>query len=130
MTRNIELLTKVRDAIANEDAHFNMGSWFTDDFVNHSKTACGTASCIAGWAIAIAKPKLTYLKVKSGVTNIYSIAKNALGLSEEDADWLFYGQFTHSILIEEITKDKAIKALNHLIDGKSIFNETGEEIQF
>lgn len=49
---NYELLRQVRDAITDESNGFYMGSWFS---APRDPNVCGTAACIAGHAIAIAK---------------------------------------------------------------------------
>ena len=60
MSLNLELLQKVRDAIADEGNAFDMGGWGVAvsprtwwPAIRRAPTDCGTPACIAGWAIRI-----------------------------------------------------------------------------
>lgn len=118
MSRNIELLKQVRDAISAENSHFNMNDWFTPAFYSGGAPACNTPSCIAGHTIAIAYPYSTYIRMEN---NIFESARLALGLTNDEASWLFYGLFDAKQKgIEHISKSQAIYALSHLIDGEEI----------
>lgn len=52
---NTELLLKVKEQILKEPLQFIMGNWFQTkhEIVQEPIPNCGTAACIAGWAIAI-----------------------------------------------------------------------------
>jgi len=56
-TINVALLRKIQKKILDEPGQFQMRTWYstTDDFHNQVKVNCGTAACIGGWAVTIAK---------------------------------------------------------------------------
>jgi hypothetical protein len=55
---NIELLKEIRKNILKFPGQFNMLTYFAStDSVGDAATGCGTAACIAGWAIYLNKKK-------------------------------------------------------------------------
>lgn len=56
-TINVALLRKIQKQILAEPRQFQMNTWFseTDDFHKQVEVKCGTAACIGGWAVTIAK---------------------------------------------------------------------------
>lgn len=64
MTLNVELLERVKAHILEEPRRFEMASW-----AEHSDDApCGTAACIAGWALILEKGARL---LDDGVTLLY-----------------------------------------------------------
>ena len=62
---NVELLQKVRDAIADEGTPFDMGTWgvgvsattwWMEDY-DSEPSECNTPACVAGWAIRLSPLK-------------------------------------------------------------------------
>lgn len=47
---NVKLLKQIRKAILNQPRQFDMRGWFV---TSANTPNCGTAACIAGWAIAL-----------------------------------------------------------------------------
>lgn len=97
---------------------FNMENFVSDGYGNHPATAkpnsisCNTVCCIAGMACFL------YPRIANG--NNYEIsAAKILGLTEKQADFLFYGGFKHAGFFSEITREEAAQALERLA-------ETGE----
>ena len=86
---NVELLKKVRDAILEHPDWFDMEYWLGDT----KTSSCGTTGCIAGWAVSISRGKSVsqYYEdnLKSSI-GLYPRARDAVGLTEQQADKLFY----------------------------------------
>lgn len=120
---NRERITQLRDVLAElPPERFNIRYWATDratgrphpilstfeaDFsiVKHD---CGTAACIAGWALTLFKPE---------VTNIGSSAQTVLGLTNEQAYELFEPEgYSDEDANERFTAQAAVAALDHLLD--------------
>ena len=74
---------------------------------------CGTAACIAGEAVLLAYEEGVNYLLEKGV---YPVAKDYLGLSCSEAEWLFMGEFSPRPL-HAITKEEAIRAIDSLIEG-------------
>lgn len=67
---NISLLRKIQKAILKYPNQFNMGWWFQEcDSQGDPAGRCGTAACIAGWAVALSRQfngkKLNVVKNKT-----------------------------------------------------------------
>lgn len=134
---NIENLKKVRQAVIDSPA-FDMTSFFSIERENGKITyestvssavmhrtvnPCGTTACIAGeCAILIQKE---YEDTGEGrdlseQPDFYTddIAREYLGLTVKQADWLFYGGFSKNSLCE-ITKEQAVEAIEYMIEHGS-----------
>jgi hypothetical protein len=100
---NVELLKKVADEILARPEQFRMESWFTPKL--DSIPECGTACCIAGWAITIAtdariEGKFAPLVARRGFSfgdagpvsscSAHVAAQKALDLTSAQAELLFY----------------------------------------
>ncbi len=88
---NIELLEKTRDQILSHPDQVNMQDWFNHkNGLNEEAGGCGTAACIAGWALFVANnaEKLTDLPIPFDAPA--RRAKEALWLSDAEADRLFF----------------------------------------
>lgn len=97
---NVRLLRAIQRQIAKEPRQFIMSSWFKKD---DSYPNCGTAACVAGWAIAVSRKKTPlqaaislspgfsaseYLSPQS-VVRISPRAGRLLGLDQDQRDRLF-----------------------------------------
>lgn len=92
---NVRLLQKVKAHILEEPNRFQMGYWikkgdpgtevFIDYRVDGRRTrrlpACGTAACLAGWAVQLIDPTIT--------SDIELKAERLLGLSRQQSFKLF-----------------------------------------
>lgn len=128
---NIERIKQLREYLSSnfDETRFDMGRWCR--LTEQHENICKTASCLAGWAIAVFEPNATtslsvgyLLKVGEHRFELPTYAADLLELSEDEADWLFRGFFVGDEMhLEDITLAHAIKALDHLIAGGSIFDE-------
>ncbi len=80
---------------------FYMGSWY-------ERTACGTTACLAGTAAAQAgwEPKFNAVGiaeyvVRDGVVRaVWAVAREYLGLTEDQASVMFFATNIHGVLAE------------------------------
>ena len=109
---NLEKAREVALQIRKDDgAHWNQRSWWRNaDSALHLISAqmptcdllerkCGTTGCVAGWAIALEYPDAVFtgsVFIRAGQPRqaISFEAQHVLGLSEEQAGWLFYDERT------------------------------------
>lgn len=99
---NVELLKKVKAAILAEPRQFVMSTWFTR--LDPNIPNCGTAACIAGWALAIAwreTPATARHRTDHRDFEVDIAARHVLGLNECEASDLFFtlswpNQFRHA----------------------------------
>lgn len=97
-------------------AEFNMS------FFAPADSPCGTACCIGGHALLEFRPEL--LRGDGTFDTefcVFETAKETLGLSELEADALFYGLWQESRVtggapLETLSKAAAIRELNRLAD--------------
>ncbi len=93
---NTKFLKQIAATILEHPKQFRMESFFsTINSMEQRPDRCGTACCIAGWAIALAenlKPNEAWDSVceTEGEAEAHDIAKELLGLTENQADRLFY----------------------------------------
>ena len=111
-----------------EVASFNI-DWFfmkissmimtVEEFLALDKSIPKTA-CIAGIA-----------SILSGAKNglAWDVAQAWLELDDDETSWLFEGHFSKRAIKRHITKEEAIEAIQWLIDGHEIFNDTLENIK-
>jgi hypothetical protein len=109
MTRNVELLTRVRDLIREDPSKLDMSDW---------ARPCGTTACIAGWAVQLAGDKLEFgdhqvvSRAQDGtLCDVDTRAADLLGLNEYEVNALFYCE-----------NEDAIPYLTDLIAGDDIVN--------
>lgn len=125
---NIELLKKVRDAIADEEnpIGFDMGHFFCitkrctseksiDGMIEELERSkgCGTTACIAGHAVAVAlktKMKLPAL----GYESISLAARNLLELTPQQAEYLFVGYWSQDGIL--VNKEETLAYLDKVIE--------------
>jgi hypothetical protein len=92
---NVELLLKVKEQILKEPAQFQMAWIFTrhivDSYTDIDRDKipnCGTAACIAGWAISIHRG-MTPKQVSDSEIGGWEDAQELLGIGRGWADELF-----------------------------------------
>ena len=120
----LELLQRVRDAIADEGTPFDMGQWGVAVSprtwwpANQCAPAdCGTPACIAGWAIRIGQRRRRSPPPRartSGYSNphIEALASRLLGL---DGNILFYRSFWPDWAIDLPERQGALALLDALM---------------
>lgn len=115
---NRERLLSLADAIEQRflPLGFDMSS-YCNDYVLTVKdvptlpTACGTTACVAGWAVALfGDPGF---KIAGG-SEIWDVARELLGLSPSQADWLFLGVFAYPKELNRISDAEAVAACRQL----------------
>lgn len=127
---NIPLLKAVRDKIASEPHQFEMAHYFTrfldcKDAHKIKIPDCGTACCIAGWALAIHKGKKPNVLKDDGASTGREAA-GVLGIDHIGSECLFHESFWPSqfkslngIDFSYLTKKQqaklAVKRINHFI---------------
>lgn len=107
MSLKDELIT----AIINEQNHFDM-SCFVKEGTENEIPSCNTASCIAGWIMALRPDKTTKILERNGVlyedSEPADIAKEIWSEEEPDCAALdFYGEKC-STYLENISREEAI----------------------
>jgi len=85
---NIKLLKQIRKQILKEPKQFYMGEWFTTVTETHIPN-CGTAACIGGWAIALAK-KVNPAQAHDIFLRNTMLPEELLELECDEAERLFY----------------------------------------
>lgn len=117
---NTTLLILIQDAIKAHPKHFDMRSWYRD-------TDCGTAACIAGWAIQFGSffkdTDIEHMQVKYEYpvdTSIETGARRMLGMTSNQAYRLFYSPaWIPEDRIEDWLKPEgAIEYIDQILDGK------------
>jgi hypothetical protein len=123
-------LLDVADAIeagAVADLGFNMALCVSDELPDRSGRGCGTVGCVAGWAVTVldsdGKRHTTPLSASALSVAYNSVVwqrgRDRLGLTEEQADWLFLGRWhkssrTDGVKIGLITPAEAVAELRRL----------------
>ncbi len=111
---NVDNLVTVRSLISmHPERHCQ------DTFFSHSDsnpiTDCGTTACVAGWTVAMLGMTSDDIFAASPYVSTSCIARDALGLSDEEADKLFFGT-----LSEEDPEAAALAMLDEFIEkGKA-----------
>lgn len=93
---NVRLLRAIQRQILKEPLQFTMETWFWSypSGFRYSIPNCGTAACIAGWALAVSKKisphkaKLNYYKTESA--KLPDMAFPLLGVDANQGGRLFY----------------------------------------
>jgi hypothetical protein len=89
---NVELLQQIKAAILAEPLKFDMSAWFHAD----QNSPCGTAACIAGWAVTIQMKAEKLREARfaydagDGNEGVERDGKKALGLTDQQAYRLFF----------------------------------------
>ena len=122
---NTENMLKLADLLDNvKPAKFNMGSWCQntdgEDTSADHVGECGTTACIAGWAVVVAIPEpIKRIEVLGDdQSGIAEFARDFLGLTEKQTDYLFYGDWRYRIpkadRLDWDTPKRAAEAVRYL----------------
>ncbi len=91
---NIKLLRKIKRTILARPTQVNMQSWFSSHGARTQRPkGCGTAGCIAGWCVSLARKDKTIRDTINQVVNEDSVpdcAAKELELTYEQQRDLFY----------------------------------------
>ena len=125
---NLENFKKVRDQIAMmEDKNFSMAS-FADVIKDETGYQCGTVMCIAGWAASMLEDVVISVDI-----DIVSFRENDvlvspdllgakfLGLTILERDFVFYGDWSDTRHLPDITKEETVAYLDRVIGTGSVF---------
>lgn len=90
---NIRLLRRIQKAILKHHRQFDMSYWFTGrDATGKPAGGCGTAGCIAGWAVHLARKNKTLAATRAEVESAAAEARQLLGLGAIEAGRLFFSE--------------------------------------
>ena len=117
---NFEKLQIVRDTIASNPEHFNMGNFLgstSDDVEMPNRageflTTCGTVACIAGYTVAIFKPNHYRF-------HISKTAGKILEISNEEETYIFLGHWSPNNLTN-ISVEETLWYLDGVLKTKDI----------
>lgn len=136
---NTELFALVRDAIKGQPGRHDQSTWESTNV----ETSCGTTRCVAGWAIHLTtgekvfhwEPGLAFVEVSSsvralaaehgiqaepddrdGMTLIPGLAASLLGLSQAQADVLFYADNDKALTCVELAADGNLYGFERALD--------------
>lgn len=117
---NFEKLQIVRDAIASNPKHFNMGNFLGStsddvempDCAGEYLTTCGTVACIAGYTVAIFKPNCYRFYIST-------TARNILEISNEEENYIFMGLWSLNSL-SDISAEETLWYLDGVLNTKDI----------
>jgi hypothetical protein len=92
---NVRLLRRIQRRILKEPRQFQMDDLYsaTDDFGKEVTANCGTAACIAGWAVALSSgisPREASILDSTGQQNTWGLAVKKLGLESGRPLFLVY----------------------------------------
>lgn len=134
---NTELFAKIRDVIKDQPGRHDQSRW------ESTLSGCGTARCVAGWAIHLTtgkkvvywEPGLSSIEVSpsvralaaerdiqadpddgDGVPLIPVLAASLLGLTEAQADILFYADNGEALNCVELAADGDLYGFERALD--------------
>lgn len=126
---NVKLLRRIQEKILAEPRQFNMGSYFLSNrdirnflLPNPEIPNCGTAACIAGWALALASNRKPSECEDSKANMIFSI--KVLDLDIDSGRRLFHfvcWPEVYQLMRAEGTKkyaEQAVARIDHFIKTK------------
>lgn len=109
-----------------EDAEFNYSEYFTNDVLSNreiweefkaTKTVpCGTAACLAGYAILLWKHEFKQEQNVPSCLSVEAQAREILGISHFDGRQLFVEN------MENATKQDGIRRLKYLLEHQTLQN--------
>lgn len=118
MKLNVKLLRQIQRRIKQEPRQFLMHSYF---WVAPRIPNCGTAACIAGWAVTLTrtkshKPADAVLKRNAGLLDVWDVAQKELGMTDGLSETLFNEESWPSQFKRRgKLADRAIRRIDHLI---------------
>jgi hypothetical protein len=122
---NIELLTKVRDAIEQHAEKFDYSRYFGPWYrLGEDPFSCGTVGCVAGFTVVVAGIELDAKGVgPTWMNEIQTKAGLALGLDEEQAKFLFHPSLADEFtILSDFDHTDAIDRIDWLLSGLSLKN--------
>jgi hypothetical protein len=117
---NLPLLRKVFEHLQTKPRDWNQSSFGEWLGVNNSmgqftgQYRCNTSMCFAGWAVQMSDYDLNNVEPRS--FEVDKIAQHKLGLTENEANWLFFGTI-HGDIIDPTTGDKFGERYPYTADG-------------
>lgn len=115
---NVDLLMQVREKIVNEPEKHKQTDWAMAQSDPREGGDCGTTYCVAGWTAVLDGKQLLWKDFRSlgwsalyladGETPIGAHAMEALGLSWNERERLFYGFNSRTYVLAAL--DKLIEA--------------------
>lgn len=101
---------------------FNLFDWCVTggDVKDHTGHECNTVACIGGWIVLTAGwtpedlRKMAREDSEEGINAVFCTARDVAGLTEQQAEDLFFGRFSGKQR-EQITTKAAIAAIRRLI---------------
>lgn len=127
---NIENLRKLRTRLRSRKnpVGFDMAQWFDHNGIKKESLAvilqivdehaCGTVACLAGHAAILAAQKGATRPLDCSHGEIFHTAAEFLGLTELEADNLFYARWSPHYVgeLSKVPKSSAIEELTRLIE--------------
>lgn len=111
----LELARETALQIRKEDgAHWDQGSWYLGTcempVTDLLERKCGTAGCVAGWAVALAHQEAYFMNtfcisVNGVMSSIEATAADDLELTEVQASWLFNAGRTRDEVLWALEND-------------------------
>ncbi len=92
---NIPLLRKIQKAILKHHKQFQMHWWFSrENSVRASAGGCGTAACIAGWAVHLNRKGKRVDKTSAliDIHNVQAEAAKLIGLASREEQESLFGE--------------------------------------
>lgn len=120
----IDILTKVRDHLAERPQRVDMGVWIRDTRRSLLDDNCGTAGCLAGWTCALMDEKVLYNDYDDAALPFLLDGPAISGDREYYvAQALFHvsnwpDRYVHAILHGQSDGVALVQLLTELIDGK------------
>lgn len=138
MTYNVELFRRINEVISARPEEHDQSTWESTSV----ETSCGTTRCVAGWAIHLTTgekvfhwdPDLTFIEVspsvralaaehgirgngdQEGMSLIPGLAASLLGLSQAQADVLFYAGNEKALTCVELAADGNLYGFERALD--------------
>ena len=125
--RNAELINKVADAIEAHPDRYDQEVWTSDGrWKSLDVHTCGTAFCIAGWAVAVDHWETgAWGRVHSDETD--QVARQLMGLTPREGHFLFGPEWLPNADMAELDEPHlrakhVANALRDIADGASVYD--------
>lgn len=110
------------------DEHFTMSYYFRRDkhwapAVHASRWTCGTAACVAGHTIALLADESLFIDADWRTqVDVHEEARKLLGLTVEEAEWLFLAGWRASTAggLETVTRAEATAAMTWFLENRRV----------
>lgn len=97
------------------------GFFKNENYFDPNPEHCGCAACLGGWA-ALLNPDFSAKDYMNGRGKVALLSADYLGLTANEAEFMFMGKWTNKYL-DEITIDDAIDYLEKVIKSDDVFIE-------